>query len=246
MAMFRTIVLVAGLVGLVAGLLLTGLQAFTTVPLILEAELYESGAGGHDHASHDHGTGTATDHDAGVIPATDAAVEEEGWAPADGAERWLFTAIANVLTGIGFALLLGAAAELKGGIRSWRQGVFWGLAGFAVFTLAPGLGLPPELPAMPAGDLGDRQVWWVMTVVLTAGGIALLAFGRTIPLSLLAVALIVAPHVIGAPQLASFESPIPEGLHHDFVVAAVATSFVFWVAIGGLTGLVRNRLATPV
>ena len=245
MAAFRTIVLVAGLVGLAAGLLLTGLQAFTTVPLILEAELYESGAGGHDHASHDHGTAAEADQDAGVIPATDAAVEEEGWAPADGAERWLFTAIANVLTGIGFALLIGAAAELKGGIRSWRQGVFWGLAGFAVFTLAPGLGLPPELPAMPAGDLGDRQVWWVMTVALTAGGIALLAFGRTIPLSLLAVALIVAPHVIGAPQPASFESPIPEGLHHDFVVAAVATSFVFWVAIGGLTGLVRNRLATP-
>ena len=32
---------------------------------------------------------------------------------------------------------------------SWRQGLFWGFAGFAVFTLAPGLGLPPELPAMP-------------------------------------------------------------------------------------------------
>jgi cobalt transporter subunit CbtA len=227
MALFRTIVLVAGLVGLVAGLLLTGLQALTTVPLILEAELYESGAGAGE----------------AVIPAADAVVEEEGWAPADGAERWFFTAIANVLTGIGFALLLGAAAELKGGIRSWRQGVFWGLAGFAVFTLAPGLGLPPELPAMPAGDLGDRQVWWVMTVVLTAGGIALLAFGRTIPLSLLAVALIVAPHVIGAPQPDSFESPIPEGLHHDFVVAAVASSFVFWVAIGGLTGVVRSRFA---
>jgi cobalt transporter subunit CbtA len=241
MALFRTIVLVAGLVGLVAGLLLTGLQAFTTVPLILEAELYESGAGGHDHASHDHGT--AAGEDEAVIPAADVAVEEEGWAPQDGAERWFFTGAANVLTGIGFALLLGAAAELKGGIRSWRQGVFWGLAGFAVFTLAPGLGLPPELPAMPAGDLGDRQVWWVMTVVLTAGGIALLAFGRTIPLSLLAVALIVAPHVIGAPQPDSFESPIPEGLHHDFVVAAVASSFVFWVAIGGLTGVVRSRFA---
>lgn len=245
MAMFRTIVLVAGLVGLAAGLLLTGLQAFTTVPLILEAELYENGAG-HDHAGHSHSgqdQGAAA-QDEGMIPAADTAVaEEEGWAPQDGAERWFFTGVANVLTGIGFALLLGAAAELKGGIRSWRQGVFWGLAGFAVFTLAPGLGLPPELPAMPAGDLGDRQTWWVLTVALTAGGIALLAFGRTIPLSLLAVALIVAPHVIGAPQPESFESPIPEGLHHDFVVAAVATSFVFWVAIGGLTGVLRSRFA---
>lgn len=246
MALFRTIVLVAGLVGLTAGLLLTGLQAFTTVPLIHQAETFE-GAGGHDHASgatgHDHGA-TATE-ESGIVAAADTVVEEEGWAPEDGAERWLYTALANVLTGIGFALLIGAAAELKGGIGSWRQGVFWGLAGFAVFTLAPGLGLPPELPAMPAADLGERQFWWILTVVLTAAGIALLAFGRSVPLSLLAVALIVAPHVIGAPHPDSFDSPIPEALHHDFVVAVVATSFVFWVLIGGLTGVLRSRFAAP-
>lgn len=248
MAMFRTIVLVAGLVGLAAGLFLTGLQAFTTVPLILQAETFEGG--GHDHgadatAGHDHGT-TAAEDTGALVPA-DVVIEEEAWGPQDGAERWFYTALANVLTGIGFALLIGAAAELKGGLRSWRQGVFWGLAGFAVFTLAPGLGLPPELPAMPAADLGDRQFWWILTVVLTAAGIALLAFGRTVPLSLLAVALIVAPHVIGAPLPDSFESPIPEALHHKFVVAAVATSFLFWVLIGGLTGLLRHRFAkSPV
>lgn len=242
MALFRTIVLVAGLVGLAAGLLLTGLQAFTTVPLILEAETYENAAGGHDHASHDHGTGAADAQADAVIAASDTA--EEAWAPEDGAERWFYTAVANVLTGIGFALLLGAAAEMKGGIRSWRQGLFWGLAGFAAFTLAPGLGLPPELPAMPAADLGDRQTWWVLTVLLTAGGIALMAFSRNLPLAILGIVLVVVPHVIGAPQPASHESPIPDDLHHQFVVAAVATSFVFWVVIGGLTGLVRGRFAT--
>lgn len=237
MALFRTIVLVAGLVGLVAGLLLTGLQAFTTVPLILEAELYE--AAGHDHAAHEHGAGAADAHDHEAAGHSHG----EGWAPEDGFERWLFTAIANVMTGIGFALLIGAASELKGGLRSWRQGVFWGLAGFAVFTLAPGLGLPPELPAMPAAELSDRQFWWVLTVVLTAAGIALLAFGRRLPLSLVGVALIVAPHVIGAPQPESHASPIPEALHQQFVIAAVATSLIFWLVIGGLSGLVRKRFA---
>ena len=54
--------------------------------------------------------------------------------------------------------------------------MFWGFAGFAVFTLAPGLGLPPELPAMPAADLGDRQIWWTATVLATAVGLALIAF----------------------------------------------------------------------
>ena len=104
----------------------------------------------------------------------------EGWAPQDGFERTAFTLAANVLTGIGFALLLIAVSELAGGIVDWRQGVFWGLAAFAVFTLAPGLGLPPELPAMPAAELGPRQVWWVATALSTAGGIALLVYGRSV------------------------------------------------------------------
>lgn len=242
MSLFRTIVLAAGLVGLVAGLLLTGLQSVTTVPLILEAEIYENAAAAD-------GAGAAESDALGHDQATAAAdasgtVEAEAWAPEDGLERLFYTGAANVLTGIGFALLLMAAAELKGGIRSWRQGVFWGLAGFAVFTLAPGLGLPPELPAMPAADLAHRQIWWVVTVASTAAGLAILAFGRTLPLGILAVVLILAPHIIGAPQLESFETPIPHKLAHDFVVAATATSFVFWVAIGGLIGLVRDRFAT--
>lgn len=241
MALFRTIVLVAGLVGLTAGILLTGLQAFTTVPLILAAETFE-GDGGHDHASHDHGAAAAQTGDLVAVP--DGSVEDAGGSlPEAGTERWLYTGLANVLTGIGFALLIGASAELKGGIRSWRQGLFWGLGGFAVFTLAPALGLPPELPAMPTADLDQRQFWWILTVALTAGGLALLAFGRKVPLSLLGVALMVAPHVIGAPQPDSYESPIPEGLHRDFVVAVVGSSFVFWVLIGGLTGVLRGRFA---
>ena len=238
MSLFRTIVLAAGLVGLVAGLLLTGLQSFTTVPLILEAETYENaGAGSIAGHAHDQGQATApTDPSGGSEP--------EAWAPEDGLERLAYTGLANVLTGIGFALVLMAAAELKGGIRSWRQGVFWGLAGFAVFTLAPGFGLPPELPTMPAADLAERQLWWVVTVAATAAGLAILAFGRALPLGVLAIALILAPHVIGAPQPESFESPIPHDLAHDFIVAVTATSFVFWVAIGALIGLVRDRFAT--
>lgn len=236
MAVFRTIVLVAGLVGLAAGLVLTGLQAFTTVPMIHQAESYETATGA---VGHSHGDSPAT-HDHGAADA-----EHEAWAPQEGFERIFYTAIANVLTGIGFALLIGAASELRGGIRSWRQGVFWGLAGFAAFTLAPGLGLPPELPAMPAGELADRQFWWVMTVLLTAGGLALFAFGRTVPLGVLGVVLIVAPHAIGAPKPESFDSPIPHELAQDFMIAVVATSFVFWVVIGGMTGILRSRLAAP-
>ena len=108
----------------------------------------------------------------------------DGWAPADGAERTFFTFAANMVTGIGFALLLVAVSELFGGIADWRQGVFWGLAGFAVFTLAPGLGLPPELPAMPAADLGERQAWWLGTVLATGAALGLCSTaGRSSPCS---------------------------------------------------------------
>ena len=32
---------------------------------------------------------------------------------------------------------------------------------------------------MPAAELVPRQLWWVTCVLLTGGGIALIAYGRT-------------------------------------------------------------------
>lgn len=229
---FRNIVLVAAIAGVLAGLGMTVAQQLTTVPLILRAEIYE----GEDGASpaHDHGDAgaqaVAHEHEHG----------EGGWQPADGFERTAFTLLANIVTGVGFALLLIAASELAGGITGWRQGVFWGLAGFAVFTLAPGLGLPPELPAMPAAELGVRQLWWVATVLSAAGALALIFYGRS-PLAIVAaIALLVAPHLVGAPEPVSYDTPIPEGLHHSFVVAVVLTALLFWVLLGALAGLFRG------
>ena len=249
MTIFRNAVLVAAIAGLVAGLIMTALQTYTTVPLILQAETFENaGEPAHDHAAAPAtgATAAAPADNAMSTPAPAEAVaphqhDAEAWGPADGFERFAYTALANIVTGIGFALVLVAASEFAGGINSWRQGVFWGFAGFAVFTLAPGLGLPPELPAMPAADLFDRQIWWTGTVAATAAGLALIAFRGTALFSLIGLALIVAPHVIGAPQPASYETPIPEGLHHQFVVAATATSLVFWVLLGGIAGMVRQR-----
>src|SRR6185369_15670393 len=101
--------------------------------------------------------------------------------------------------------------------------------------------LPPELPAMPTADLIERQLWWLGTVVATAGGLALISFRRTLPFAALGVALIVAPHVIGAPQPVSYETSIPEGLHHQFVVAVTVTNLVFWVVLGAAAGALRSR-----
>jgi len=244
MNLFRNAVFIAAIAGLVAGVVLACMQAYATVPLILKAEVYEQAGGGHHH---DHAAPAAADTNAmsaaAPAPAEAAApaAEDEGWAPADGFERFAFSVLANMVTGIGFALILVAVSEFAGGIGNWRQGVFWGLGGFAVFTLAPGLGLPPELPAMPAADLMQRQIWWTATVVATAIGLGLIAFRKSLPLAILAVVLIVAPHIVGAPQPDSFETPIPEGLHHQFVVAVTVTNLVFWLVLGAVVGVVRGR-----
>lgn len=243
MTLFRNVVFIAAIAGLLSGVVLAAMQTFATVPLILQAEVYEEAGGGHQHeaiaAPGTEATAPAVENQT-AAPAV-AAEEEEGWAPADGFERFGFTLLANIITGIGFALVLVAVSEFAGGIASWRQGVFWGFAGFAVFTLAPGLGLPPELPAMPAAELVARQVWWIGTVVATAAGLGLIAFRSSLVLSLVGVALIVAPHIIGAPQPVSHKSPIPENLHHQFVVAVTVTNLIFWVVLGAMVGVVRSR-----
>lgn len=224
MSDLRNVVFVAALAGLLAGLVLTAMQVYATVPLILQAETFESAGGGH------HGDAAAPE-EAGA----------EAWAPADGMERNLYTALAAIVTGIGFGLLLVAASEFAGGIAGWRQGLVWGFAGFAVFNLAPGLGLPPELPAMPAADLVARQVWWVATVAGTAAGLALIAFRVSALWAVVGVALIVAPHLVGAPQPVSHESPVPADLHHRFVVVVTVTNLVFWLVLGAAVGALRPR-----
>ncbi|RUW44902.1 CbtA family protein, partial [Mesorhizobium sp. M8A.F.Ca.ET.021.01.1.1] len=57
MNLFRNVVFVAAIAGLVAGVVLACMQAYATVPLILKAEVYEQAGGGHHH---DHGAAPAT------------------------------------------------------------------------------------------------------------------------------------------------------------------------------------------
>jgi cobalt transporter subunit CbtA len=248
MSVFRNVVFVAALAGLVAGVVLAALQILVTDPLIFQAEIYEQAGEAPAHDHHAVAEPPAAQENTSTLAMAPAAtaVEHEhdadAWQPADGIERYAFSVLANLVTGIGFALILVVASEFAGSITGWRQGLIWGLAGFAVFTLAPGLGLPPELPAMPAADLAARQVWWCATVAATAGGLALITFRRALPFAAVGLALIVAPHIVGAPQPPSYETAIPEGLHHKFVVAVTMTNLVFWAVLGIAAGALRARL----
>ncbi|MBD8685633.1 MULTISPECIES: CbtA family protein [unclassified Rhizobium] len=233
MPFFRNIVFTAVLVGLIAGLAVSAMQAIGTTPLILQAETFESRGAEVAHA-HTHEAGAPADHHH----------DPEAWAPADGFERNAYTIAANVLTAIGYALVLTALISLRNSAGGWREGLLWGLAGFAAVMLAPAIGLPPELPGSPAAELGARQMWWVATVAATAGGLALLAFKRAEAWAvILALVLMAAPHIIGAPLPPAGEhalAPLP--LERRFVVLATVTSFVFWIILGTLSGHLLKRV----
>jgi cobalt transporter subunit CbtA len=112
-----------------------------------------------------------------------------------------------------------------------------------VYDFAPGLGLPPELPGIPAAALGARQLWWIATAIANAGGIGLFVFGRSIVFAVLGFFLIVVPHIVGAPQLAEVHANVPEPLSHQFAVAVTLTSFLFWILLGSLTGVAYRRFS---
>lgn len=228
MSKIRRVFYSAFLAGALAGVVLFALQAVFVTPLILQAENYENSAPAaaaaqENSATHDHSTHS---HDE---------AEDEG------DNRSLLTALADVLTGIGFALLLAAGYALRNGSIEWRRGLAWGLAGFAAFSLAPALGLPPELPGDFAAPLADRQLWWFFAALATAAGLGFCAFSTSKIWRACGLLLIVLPHVVGAPQPESHGGLAPDDLRWQFQIAALVTMAVFWLILGGLSGYFYRR-----
>lgn len=215
----------AGFSGLLAALLLTVLQTLWVSPLILQAETYEAAAPAHSHAQ---GTEAAHEH------------SDEAWSPEEGWQRTLSTTGGNLVVAVGFALILSGLYSLRQP-RTTASGAAWGLAGFAVFCLAPTLGLPPELPGTAAADLVQRQVWWAGAAGATAVGLTLLVFARPWALKAVGVIVLVLPHVIGAPQPEVHQSLAPAALEAQFQLASWLTNAAFWFALGLISaGLYRR------
>ncbi|MFN0313929.1 MAG: CbtA family protein [Burkholderiales bacterium] len=227
---FRHIAVSALLAGLLTGVPMTFVQMFTTSPLIAQAEAFENSAA-VEHAS---SSGAQGSHDHG-----------NSWEPGEGLERTLYTGLSTVLAAIGYALILAVVlAQLK---RSgWRQGLLLGAAGYVVFQLAPGLGLPPQPPGVPEAELMPRQTWWFGTVTATALGLGALYWARTHSKAiwiLVGVVLLVAPHVIGAPQAVRGISAVPQSLAEQFAVVALLTMGAFWLLLGSIEGLIFSKLS---
>lgn len=233
---FRQIVFYALLVGALSGLVLTVAQTWQVVPIIHSAEVFEDEvasvpaieSAGQLQAAHSH---------------TDTA---DVWAPGNGFERSAFTLLSNVLTAIGFAIVIMVAmvATMNLGRNqsrrfNWRHGLLWGAAGYTVFWLAPAFGLPPEIPLAATADLEARQIWWVFAVVSTAAGLTGLAFGKS-PWRWAAPLLLVVPHLVGAPHApgAMFAEQSPaaavqlEQLAQQFIGATAIANLCFWIVLG--------------
>lgn len=242
------------LTGFIAGILVTGAQMLRVTPLILQAETYELGelAVQHTHAAsgitHQHKfNGVTLDihlqindvHDIQTVASTDS---EQSWTPAEGIERTFYTLVSNIITAISFSLMLVAVFLLRGKPVNYVSGMLWGAAGFSIFSGSTALGLPPELPGMTAAALESRQIWWIGTVIATATGIGLLTESKTLLPKFIAVVLIAAPHVIGAPHPHLFESNVPAELSAQFAVASLLTSVFFWMALGAVSGYFYQKL----
>jgi len=224
---FRNIVFAAVTAGIIAGLMLGALQTYLVTPTILAAEVFEI-VDEAPAAGHGHGASHATTH----------AHNEEAWGPEDGAERTFYTVVADVVSGIGFALLLVSVMTLSGK-ATIKNGWLWGAAGFVVFFAAPGIGLTPEIPGMEAANLQGRQGWWLSTIALTGLGLGLIAFAN-IALKVGGALLLAVPHILGAPLPEShgFSHPDPaavtqlENLATAFVQQTAIANGVFWLVLG--------------
>ncbi len=164
---------------------------------------------------------------------------------ASGVERTFYSVLFTCLGACGFALLLTGCYALRRDV-TWRKGLLWGLAAFASFSLAPALGLPPELPGAHAADLFARQTWWIATVVATAIGLACVVLPRSIPLKLLGVVLVALPHLIGAPQPIHADSELPADVVRAFAIGSLAISAVMWSVLGALTPALMQRYSARI
>lgn len=222
--------------GLLAGILLTPVMYMRVVPLILHAETFE-GEGGHDH-SH-----AASEAGAAIEPHSHEAATEEEAGPELPFGRLGNTLLMNLLVGAGFALVTGAAALLLGRRITVQNGLYWGAAGFFIFVLAPQFGLAPELPAMPAADLAERQAWWIVTVLLAAVAVYLIVIRGEIWAKIIGLVLVAAPHLYGAPQPDDLASNVPAVLASEYAVASLLTNMFFWAVLGLALGWCIQKFA---
>lgn len=208
------------LAGAASGLVVALLQLFLIQPLIVEAERYETGMlvlpGSATVAPE-----VAEDHSGSAAPET------------SGLSRATLTVLFLTLTWSGFGLLAASGVATAKAIAPERPISVLGIAmaGFATAALAPALGLPPELPGMPAADLEARQLWWVWSVASMVAAVAIGVRFQFWAAQLVALAVAASPHIFGAPSAPLAAATIPPDLAAHYVARVLGVSFAGWLVM---------------
>lgn len=216
--MFARVVTAALFAGCIAGLVGGLLQLFFVQPVLLHAELFESGQLVH----------FSTD-----MPAN-AHHSHHGYVTFNMVRDLLSLGFSMAIY-VGYALIMVALMAFRienDQMISLRQGLVWGIAGFITVQFAPGFGLPPEVPGAASASLEARQIWWLATVLATAIAIWLIAFGKTPAVFGFAIIILIAPHVIGAPEPDMLRGPVPPEISSQFAARAFGVGMASWAVLG--------------
>ncbi len=218
-------ILVSGLfAGAIGGFIAGLLQWLFVQPVLLHSELYETGILKHFGAL-----------------ANSAQPDLDKLQPI----RDILSILFSMIIYIGYAILLISAmtiSQLKSNtIISFHQGIIWGILGYIIVHLAPATSLPPEVPGVAAADLQSRQIWWFMTIFFTASGIWLIAFNSKMLPFIIGIILILAPHIFGAPEPASFTGPAPTEIGALFASRALGIGLISWAVLGGLSAIFLHK-----
>ncbi len=241
--MIGKIVLAALVAGMLAGLALAGIQHVRISPLIAQGEVYEKAAEASSPVVAAEAS-KCVENMPGMKMCPDDGTAE--WQPAKGLQRTMFTTVASLLAGGGFAILLAGISLLLGVPITRENGMIWGLCGFLCVAVAPSVGLPPEVPGMPIADLLARQIWWLGTIAATAAAIYLIALRPETWAKIAGVVLIALPHIIGAPQAPDTPTTVPPALAAEFATNSIAAAAVFWCLIGLFLGMAFDRFKMQV
>ena len=215
--MFKNIFVSAVVCGAIAGVLATAMQMLLVTPLLMEAELFETGQSTHFIID-----------GSPESPMKHVNIWEDPY-------RHLMTLFFNLVTFTGFGFILIAAMALfqkRGFSLSKAEGIVAGVSGFIVFQLAPSVGLPPELPGTISVAVGLKQAWWIITILSTTAGILLLFLGKYKVVSGAGIIFIIIPHLIGHPKLETYFGVAPPELAAEFASRALAVSLVTWIILG--------------
>lgn len=223
--MFRKLITSGLFAGLAAGAFAALMQLTFVIPLVMEGELYEFGERKHFAEGRIQSLAEVPDI----------------WSEAG---RHFTTFASNMVAYTGFALVLVVLmsfAARRGHKITAKTGVVWGLAAFVAVNLAPSFGLPPELPGTANAELVLRQAWWMGTILCTGVALALMAFGRGVWVGVLAIVLLAAPHLYGAPHLDTYYGVAPPELSGLFVARSLGVSAAVWALMGWVAGALWAR-----